>query len=70
MSGSDEMFKEFDPRYYVNPYNLYDPSTPHGREPLSPRDDMAEVESGGTMTGWPRMIAIGLILGFIILIGA
>ena len=69
MSIHDDMFKATDPRYYVNPYNPYDPSTAFGREQLSVSDESNSIEPSETVVGWPRVLILSALIGFFIIVG-
>ena len=69
ISIHDDMFKATDPRYYVNPYNPYDPSTAFGREQLSVSDESNSTEPGKTVVGLPRISILSALIAFFIIVG-
>ena len=69
MRGSDEMFKAADPNWDYNPYNPSDLSTPYGQSNDSEDYAYQSSSSHETMRGWPRILVIVFIIGFMILAG-
>lgn len=68
MSIQDDMFKSYDARFFINPHNPLDPSTPYGRDQLN-RPLETNEHATGSLKGWKRIGVLAALLGWFILVG-